>query len=765
MKKIISILMIVLLASFASAWNWVPIGSLKPGNVLMDKDGNEIVIETIEEAYDPEGVTVYDLEVKDYHYYYAQGALVHNSQTDLTFGGLYSADHISSIAGNADAIRAEINKLDTTDSGTTVGTDVHNARTYLQNMLAEAERYRLQSPYGNPNGLQGTLSEEEPQYTLLSSHETQSLNSPVCFLSGTMITLAHSTKPIEDIRPGDKVLTYDFDNGKTVVSEVVDTYQRLTNKYLVINNKIKVTPDHIFYIEGQWVPIGEAQIGDKMVDNKGNYVTIESIEKIAVPEGVKVYNFKVKGYPYYYAEGILVHNEYETVKIGDINFQVTRNADTNAITGFTGGEYNGGPMDQATLDQMQAYSGTGYTTDTSSDTITIRNSDNKQVFSTSSSGTTTATINGQSTDVIPRTTTVNSFEQVPIDSNNDGKIDDEDKGKMSRPRPSTTTVIHTNVVKGGDNAGDHHFTGTERTQYHYNLRGVQTYSDTANYNAKGEMTSYTYKNNGGGEWTTVNGNMPSGAPQSAKTAWSQAQWRNRMASFESWFTAYQGFSGYSSLLWDEEDTWVQNWKDDVNDFFCSTVIGGGVDCFTSAVCSSGIDDSDIPANVAFVTTPNGLTMTAAHVEAEMSGPLTSIDETGAEYTEYLYKITYVVNNMQGSGYDDLKVYLQLTGGRTYTFPQETIEEGKMVRHTGANAIVDYSYYRYTTACLYFDKELSSVSDFEPFGSNSKMTSICTPIAQSNAPASSGTSSGSSSSAASSAAPAAPACTVVTDCDI
>lgn len=94
MKKTILILMMLLLISLASAseWEFTQIGSLQVGDLLMDADGNELPITSIEKAYDKEGVMVYDLEIKDYHYYFADGVLVHNSEDSSTFlkdvGGL-----------------------------------------------------------------------------------------------------------------------------------------------------------------------------------------------------------------------------------------------------------------------------------------------------------------------------------------------------------------------------------------------------------------------------------------------------------------------------------------------------------------------------------------------------------------------------------------------------------------------------------------------------------------------------------------------------
>ena len=61
---------------YAEDWDFVQIGTLKPGDVLMDKQGYEVEIKSIEQVKDKNGVTVYDLAIEDYHYYFADSVLV-----------------------------------------------------------------------------------------------------------------------------------------------------------------------------------------------------------------------------------------------------------------------------------------------------------------------------------------------------------------------------------------------------------------------------------------------------------------------------------------------------------------------------------------------------------------------------------------------------------------------------------------------------------------------------------------------------------------
>lgn len=69
-----------------------------------------------------------------------------------------------------------------------------------------------------------------------------------CFFPTTPIILEdETTKQIQNIKVGDKVLSYDLKNNKPVESEVLNVFSHIENEYLIVNNKIKVTPYHYVY--------------------------------------------------------------------------------------------------------------------------------------------------------------------------------------------------------------------------------------------------------------------------------------------------------------------------------------------------------------------------------------------------------------------------------------------------------------------------------------------------------------------------------------
>ncbi|MDP2939725.1 MAG: polymorphic toxin-type HINT domain-containing protein [Candidatus Omnitrophota bacterium] len=128
-----------------------------------------------------------------------------------------------------------------------------------------------------------------------------------CLLSGAPILMSDKTlKPIEQIKKGDSILAYDVETNKTIPDKVKQVFVHDTDNYLIINNKLKITPNHLVYANGKWMEIGKLKIGDKILTHKGKYQNIKSIKQIKAP--VKVYNFEVNPKHTYIANGYVVHN-------------------------------------------------------------------------------------------------------------------------------------------------------------------------------------------------------------------------------------------------------------------------------------------------------------------------------------------------------------------------------------------------------------------------------------------------------------------------
>lgn len=130
-----------------------------------------------------------------------------------------------------------------------------------------------------------------------------------CFLSGTQILMSDGkNKNIEDIVLGDEVMTLsDPRTNHKTTGVVTELYQHVISEYVIINDNLKVTPEHLIYTNFSFRPAGTLKLGDWLLDSSGQIITITSIDKQR--EVVPVYNFKVEPQHTYFANGIFVHNE------------------------------------------------------------------------------------------------------------------------------------------------------------------------------------------------------------------------------------------------------------------------------------------------------------------------------------------------------------------------------------------------------------------------------------------------------------------------
>jgi len=149
-----------------------------------------------------------------------------------------------------------------------------------------------------------------------------------CFIKGTKILMANnSEKNIEDVKPGDKVMGYNLSAKKLAVETVTQMDSPIRNDYydvkLADGTLIGVTDEHPLYTkEGGWrsinpthtyqenhsLHVNELSVGDAVLKNSGEYVSIISITHKQGP--VQAYNLKgVKGFNDYFADGVLAHNK------------------------------------------------------------------------------------------------------------------------------------------------------------------------------------------------------------------------------------------------------------------------------------------------------------------------------------------------------------------------------------------------------------------------------------------------------------------------
>jgi len=139
-----------------------------------------------------------------------------------------------------------------------------------------------------------------------------------CFIAGTRVLMADgSHKNIEHINIGDMVTSYDVQTGEFVAGRVMQVFQdppetMLSNYYLVINNNLRVTPDHLMFSNGKWIPAGDLSIGDCLFSRTHNTeYHVYSIERVY--ERVTTFNLEIERFHTYFVSidddvDVLVHN-------------------------------------------------------------------------------------------------------------------------------------------------------------------------------------------------------------------------------------------------------------------------------------------------------------------------------------------------------------------------------------------------------------------------------------------------------------------------
>jgi uncharacterized protein YfaS (alpha-2-macroglobulin family) len=136
-----------------------------------------------------------------------------------------------------------------------------------------------------------------------------SAESGGCFTQGTKVLMAGgATKNIEDVKVGDYVLTRESpDSAKLVKAKVISLQNAEDDGYLTINDSLKITPDHILWVNGSWAEASVIQKGDKLMDAGGNVISVNTIEWQSAK--TKVYNLDIEKYHTFFADGIWVHNQ------------------------------------------------------------------------------------------------------------------------------------------------------------------------------------------------------------------------------------------------------------------------------------------------------------------------------------------------------------------------------------------------------------------------------------------------------------------------
>ena len=110
-----------------------------------------------------------------------------------------------------------------------------------------------------------------------------------CFIAGTLVACLDEegneiTKPIEDIKVGDKVLAYDEKTGENTYKPVLHLFRNKSEEWrgvTVNGEEIISTPGHKYYLPNTkaWVSAEELEVGINVLLSNGEYGIIEIASK------------------------------------------------------------------------------------------------------------------------------------------------------------------------------------------------------------------------------------------------------------------------------------------------------------------------------------------------------------------------------------------------------------------------------------------------------------------------------------------------------
>lgn len=147
--------------------------------------------------------------------------------------------------------------------------------------------------------------------------------TPTCFAGGTQIRLADgSTRAIENVAVGDLIATYDPNTGEThaarVTKALVHAPEADVDGLVLVNGRLRVTPNHPLLVNGKRVLAGELKAGDSLLaprdlsalrmqsvsNNSLRAIAATQIERL--PVHVQTYDLQTEDGAGFFADDIVV---------------------------------------------------------------------------------------------------------------------------------------------------------------------------------------------------------------------------------------------------------------------------------------------------------------------------------------------------------------------------------------------------------------------------------------------------------------------------
>lgn len=142
---------------------------------------------------------------------------------------------------------------------------------------------------------------------------TGGFSSKYCFTEGTSVMTINGSMPIESLRPGDLIYSYDEVSKSYYYSPVEQVLENSADVIIALTvggETIRSTQSHPYLTSEGWMEAGSIGIGDELLTSNGEYIKVEAVTIEDSEQLVPVYNLSVENTHTYIvgSNGIVVHN-------------------------------------------------------------------------------------------------------------------------------------------------------------------------------------------------------------------------------------------------------------------------------------------------------------------------------------------------------------------------------------------------------------------------------------------------------------------------